>query len=81
MGEHIFIYGRIVVEVTTFSDSDLAVCKETRRSSVILLGSHTLKAYTRKQKLEDSMVQAALSSGQVRKSARHRGSSAPGRPS
>ena len=39
-------------EVTTFSDSDRAGCKDTRKSSsagVMLLGSHTLKVYTRKQ--------------------------------
>ena len=44
--------GRVVQKGTTVSDSDCAGCKETRRSSsagVILLGSHTLKAYTRKQ--------------------------------
>ena len=41
-------------EVTTFIDSDLAGCKETRKSSsagVIQLGNHTLKADTRKQKI------------------------------
>ena len=41
-------------EVTTFTDSDRAGCKETRKSSsagVILLGKNTVKAYTRKQKI------------------------------
>ena len=40
--------------MTTFSDSDWAGCKEARKSSssgVILLGSHSLKAFTRKQKI------------------------------
>ena len=40
--------------MTTFTDSDLADCKETRKSSsvgVIMLGDHALKAYTRKQKI------------------------------
>ena len=51
MGQ-IFGYGRLVEEVTTFTDSDWAGCKESRKSSsagVILLGDHALKAYTRKQ--------------------------------
>ena len=43
-----------VEEVTTFTDSDWAGCKETRKSSsagVVMLGEHALKAYTRKQKI------------------------------
>ena len=43
----------MVEEVTTFSDSDWAGRKGTVQSSsagVVLLGSHTLKAYTRKHK-------------------------------
>ena len=47
-------YGKQVEEVTTFTDSDWARCKETRNSSsagVVMLGDHTLKAYTRKQKI------------------------------
>ena len=50
----IFSYGRIVEGVTTFSVSDGAGCKVTRKSpsaGVILLGNNTLKAYTRKQNI------------------------------
>ena len=39
--------------MTTFTNSDWARCKETRKSSsagATLLGNHTLKAYTRKEK-------------------------------
>ena len=44
----------MVEEVKTNSDSNWAGCKETPTSSnagVILFGSHTLKAYTRKQQI------------------------------
>ena len=44
----------MVEEVTTFSDADWAGCKDTRTSSsagVVLLGSHTLNAYMRRQKI------------------------------
>ena len=41
--EQEFSHGRMVEEVTTFSDSDCA--------GVILLGSHTLKAFSRKQQI------------------------------
>ena len=44
----------MVEEVTRITDSDWADCKETRRSpsaSVIMLGDHALKAYTRKEKI------------------------------
>ena len=50
----VFKYGKTVEEVTTFTDSDWAGCKETRKSSsagVVMLGEHALKAYTRKQKI------------------------------
>ena len=43
----IFGYGRLVEEVTTFTDSYWAGCKETRKSSsagVIMLGDHVLKS-------------------------------------
>ena len=48
------LYEKMAIEMITFTDSDWASCKETRKSSsagVILLGNHTLKAYTRKQKI------------------------------
>ena len=41
-------------EVTTFTDSDWSGCRETRESpsaGAVQLGNHTLKAYTRKQKI------------------------------
>ena len=49
-----FKYGKPVEEVTTFTDSDWAGCKETRKSSsagVVMPGNHTLKACTREQKI------------------------------
>ena len=48
----VFSYGRMVEEVTTYSDSYWAGCQEIRKSSsagVMQLGSRTLDAYTRKQ--------------------------------
>ena len=50
----VFRYGKMDDEVTTFTHSDWAGYKETRKSSsagVTLLGNHTLKAYMRKQKI------------------------------
>ena len=50
----VFLNGKTVEEVTTFTDSDWAGCKETRKSSsagVVMLGEHASKAYTRKQKI------------------------------
>ena len=49
-----FEYGHLAEELTVFMDSDWACCKETRKSlraGVMMLGAHTLKAYTRKQKV------------------------------
>ena len=49
-----FEYGNLAEELTVFTDPDWAGCKETRKSSsagVVMLGAHTLKAYTRKQKV------------------------------
>ena len=46
--------GKMDDEMTTFTDSDSGGYKETRKSSsagVVLLGKHTLEAYTRKQKI------------------------------
>ena len=69
----IFGYGRLVEEVTTFTDSDWTGWKETRKSSsagVIMLGGHALKAYTRKQKIiarssaEAELYAAALGSSE-----------------
>ena len=60
----VFSYGRMANEVTTFTDSDWAGCKETRKSSsagVVLLGNHALKACTRKQKaIAKSSTEAEL---------------------
>ena len=50
----IFRYRKLVEEVTSYTDSDWAGSKETRKSSsagVVMLGDHALKAYTRKQKI------------------------------
>ena len=50
----VFEYGKLAGELTVFTDSDWAGCKETRKSSsagVLMLGRHILKAYTRKQKV------------------------------
>ena len=69
----IFGYGRLVEDVTTFTDSDWAGWKETRKSSsagVIMLGGHALEAYTRKQKMiarssaEAELYAAALGSSE-----------------
>ena len=50
----VFEYGKLAEELTVFTDSDWAGCKETLKSSsasVLMLGIHTLKAHTRKQKV------------------------------
>ena len=52
--EQVFEYGAMTKDLTVFTDSDWAGCKETRKSSsagVLMLGKHTLKAYTRKQRI------------------------------
>ena len=50
----IFRYVRLVDEVTTFTESDWAGWKETRKSSsagVVMLGDNALITYKRKQKI------------------------------
>ena len=50
----VFEYGKLAEELTVFTDSDWAGCKETRKSSsagVTTLGAHILKADSRKQKI------------------------------
>ena len=45
-------YGKMAEELTVFTDSDWAGCKETRKSSsagVLMLGGHSMKAHTRKE--------------------------------
>ena len=74
-GSQIFSYGRMVEEVTMFTDSDWAGCKETRESSsasVMLLGSDTMKAYTRKQKIiarssKEAELHAALGASEPKR--------------
>ena len=59
-----FEYGKQVEEVTTFTDSDLAGCKETRKSSsagAVMLGEHAFKSYRRMQKvIAGSSAEAVL---------------------
>ena len=70
-----FKYGKAAEEVTMFTDSDWAGCKETRKSSsagVVVLGENALKAYTRKQKIiarssaEAELYAAALGASELK---------------
>ena len=60
----VFECGKMAEELAAFTDSDWAGCKETRKSSsagVLMLGGHTWKAYTRKQKvIAESSAEADL---------------------
>ena len=71
----LFEKGVLTEELTVFKDSDWAGCKETRKSSsagVLMLGRHTLKAYTRKQKViaksraEAELYAAALGASEAK---------------
>ena len=71
----IFKYEKTGEEVTMFTDSDWAGCKETRKSSsagVVMSGTHALKAYTRKQKIiarssaEAELYAAALGASELK---------------
>ena len=67
----VFEYAELAEELAAFTDSDWAGCKETQKSSsagVLMLGGHTVKAYTRTQKViakssaEAELYAAALGS-------------------
>ena len=71
----VFEYGAMTKDLTVFTDSDWAGCKETRKSSsagVLMLGKHTLKAYTHKQRIiaksraEAELYAAALEASEAK---------------
>ena len=73
----VFDNGKMAEELAAFTDSDWAGCKETRKSSstgVLMLGGHTLKAHTRRQKViakssaEAELYAAALGASEARES-------------
>ena len=68
-------YGKMAGELAEITDSDWAGCKETRKSSsagVLMQGGHTMKAYTRKQKViakssaEAKLCAAALGASEAK---------------
>ena len=71
----VFEHGAMTKDLTVFTDSDWAGCKETRKSSsagVLMLGKDTLKAYTRKQRIiakssaEAELYAAALGASEAK---------------
>ena len=76
----VFENGKLAEELTVFTDSDWVGCKETRKSSsagVPMLGRHTLKAYTRRQKVnaknstEAELYAAALGASEAKRGPEH----------
>ena len=74
-GDKCLNFGVLAEELTVFTDSDWAGCKETRKSSsagVLMLGRHTVKIYTRKQKViakssaEAELCAAALGASEAK---------------
>ena len=72
----VFECGVLAEELTVFTDSGWAGCQETRKSSsagVLMLGRHTLKAHTRKQKViakssaEAELYAAALGASEAKR--------------
>ena len=71
----VFEYGATTKDMTVFTDLDWAGCKETRMSSsagVLMQGKHTLKVYTRKQRIiaknsaEAQLCAAALGASEAK---------------